>query len=279
MHLLLNNRYLGEKVTTRQRNGYALVLIGVFLVLLASPSNYNQAIEFHSVHDLLEYILSWEFKCWLALLLLLELILIRRLVIKRIPSIPLFVGICSIFGTISITSVRILSLLLKLSAGDTIHQLSPESALLPKLNTSLIQKAPLVNASMAALNNTEQTITESLNYSPYARHTALVYCIVAVVCAMLAQESFKQQALTIYQVSKFQSLLYAGFNALVILSHVILFREVSGLVAWTWFFMFFWTGIGCILRGFQWVQSDEMNPSSSPAMKDNKVFAKVNRWR
>ena len=262
-------RYLGERVNKNQKYGYALVCFGVLLVLLSSlPGNVfgNQikTAKYAHVSEFIQYCLSWEFFfAFICLSTLLSLLMYRIIILKH-KKLVMYVGVCCLFGTCSITCTKILSTILLLSANE--YHSNRKRSSIPSIQSTLLSNisnhSPSHNFSLSNsttlnyIQSEEEFIQESLvNLSESSKSSILLYLLIIIVMCTIGQETFKQQALSTHPVSKFQSLLYAGFNALVVFTHVILFREVVGIMYWIWFIICFTIGILCILRGFQFVQS------------------------
>lgn len=235
-------------MTRTQRQGYGLVIVGVFVILLASPSNYHDTLKFQSVQALLLYVSNRRFWIWIVLVMAIQTALIYRLAFRKSSSIPLYATICVNFGTVSITMTKILSMFMHISVNE-FHQ---------KSNAPVITHAHRSNAHSprAIIDSTEEMLSDSIVTASQTSNThTVLYLILTISTCTLALESFKQQALTLYPVSKFQSTLFAFFNASVILTHVILFEEVSGIWNWIWFWLFFTAGGVIFVRGFQQVHS------------------------
>jgi hypothetical protein len=182
-------------------------------------------------------------------LLCIQLVFLYFLWIQKQPRLPLFVGISCIFGTFSITLTKLLSILIHLTTEK-----------LPKEHLAHMSVQPVLNLTQGhnLLNVTEEFITDSLTelhqLSSLSLSKTIFYFLIGIITCTLCSESFKQQALSLFPVSRFQSLLFACFNATVIWTHVILFREVQGFLSWMWFLFCFSFGLFCVFRGFQRVQ-------------------------
>jgi hypothetical protein len=167
-------------------------------------------------------------------------------------SLEVYVLICSLFGTLAITMTRILSLLLHTMALE-FHA----SHFIDKKNSLKVRSSQNSSLNTTAINSTSELLKDTIIGSA---HQSAVFPVIVLGLllglSMIGQESFKQEALTLYPVSKFQSLLYAGFNSFVILSHVFLFKEIppkfiGHYQEWLWFITAFGTGLLFMAQGFR----------------------------
>jgi hypothetical protein len=118
----------------------------------------------------------------------------------------------------------------------------------------------LATNATTMVNSTSELLKDTVIGSTHQPTIVPLVVLISILgLSMIGQESFKQEALTLYPVSKFQSLLYASFNSLVILSHVFLFKEIPLIFIgvtirkWLWFIISFGTGLVLMAQGFRQV--------------------------
>ncbi|RKO86139.1 magnesium transporter NIPA-domain-containing protein, partial [Blyttiomyces helicus] len=190
---VLSQRYLGEVITAKQRNGYLLVALGVVIILLAAPKNGGD--ELGSTPSQVLEALSRASVAF-AIAGLLQSYVMFRILVRGQETIPLYVAACAIFGAVTVACGRILSVMARVGASSVHAAHQAESD-------------PLGN------HTTLQDSIESLAVDGQkggAVGYGLGVLIFMLIGSVVGQEFFKQQALGRFPVSRFQPVLYAGFN-------------------------------------------------------------------
>ncbi|KAI9354574.1 magnesium transporter [Zopfochytrium polystomum] len=195
---ILGSIILGEEITLRQRRGYVLLIAAVFGVLIVAPKG-GQVLG-DTAADVISFCLSPIFLCGALVIVICQSGLIYLVFGRGRFGLAELVGVCSLFGAINVTCGRIISVLVRVSAsssGDTeTEPVSEEPTVLSKTSLSL----------------------------------AVAAVAVMIVCSIVGQEYFKQEALSRYPVSTFQPVLFAGFNTAAVLTSIVLFREIPTLI-------------------------------------------------
>ncbi|KAI8892879.1 magnesium transporter [Globomyces pollinis-pini] len=225
LNVVLASIFLGEPITINQKRGYCIVLLGIIGILYVAPkgdanlgTTVSQVIS--SVHNPL-------FLCGFLSLFLIQsfLIYITRFVDKN--KLFLYVAICAMFGAISVASGKLVStLLLVYNTSDA-------------LSTLHIGK------------NQPRTS----NFTLMVIYISIFLSI--IILSTIFQEFFKQKSLSIFHVSRFVPVLYAGFNGCVVLTSVCLFPEFKTVIGTLVFLITFTAFMILIVFGISIVQTDE----------------------
>ncbi|KAI8921979.1 hypothetical protein DFJ77DRAFT_436352 [Powellomyces hirtus] len=264
VNAVLANRYLGEQVGRRQRRGYALVALGVLVVLIAAPKQAAGAEYTETSGEVLrECCGTRSFFMGLGILIsaagAVMTVLLNaaraghsgfmrksRAIGGKNADLYLHVAVCSLLGGITITCGKILSVLARLQA--TQRSLSIPAA---EVVATTVSK----NAT-ATISASDTTIPAHV--ASNASAVFPLFCIlVLLVCSIIATEYFRQQAYARYPVSRFQPLMYAGVNGCAVLSNVILFHELPTTSAFLRFFVLFGCGMTIISMGLKIAQKDD----------------------
>jgi hypothetical protein len=216
------DRFLGEIITPRQRQGYLMIAVAVLAILLVAPKSSELG---ETTHDVLEKCSSTFFIAGFASIFVAQSALIFHILVRGKDSLRYLVSACSLFGAITVTSGKLISVLIRLSTA------TPTTA-----------NDAGAKSTMALKHETEDAADTTIS---------LAILIVMVVAAIGGQEYFKQEALARFPVSTFQPLLFAGFNIAAVLSNVILFKEIQQLPTMVIFLVVFSLAMIGILYGTQ----------------------------
>jgi Magnesium transporter NIPA len=183
---LLANVYLDEVITLNQKYGYMLILVGVTGILLIAP---KESIPVSTMSSLYEIIYRPDFELLAAAMLIMLAFFIYATLTSKRQRMILYVAICSLCGSITVSCGKLLSILTRISLSASTTSLDVRSV----KNSTMAVNKPLPQPSAPT-------------YFPIVVTTTLVISIAL-------QEFFKQHAYSRFKVSQFNPVLYAGFNA------------------------------------------------------------------
>ncbi len=227
----LAESYLSEVINPKQRLGYGLMIAGILLILTVSPKAEPPLGS--TVSQVLSNCTSFPFVIGSMLIFSILLYQVYQILIKkRENQLIRYVLVQSLFGTVSVIVSKILAVSLKVLA-------SPVSVD-DKATSEL-----LVSSQKMGIRAQE---AHSMSGGP------LVLVCLILACAVSA-EYFKQQALSRFEVSQVAPLSYACFTSIVVLSNVVLFREVQGFVALATFLSMFIISICIVSVGIRMVHA------------------------
>lgn len=107
--------YLGEEITSTQRNGYTIMCLGIFIVLTVAPK--GQPDLGNSIPEVFSKCRTPAFVFGLGLILCSIVGIIYQILIKkREKEMHLYVLVQALFGTVSIIASKVLSFCVKLLA-------------------------------------------------------------------------------------------------------------------------------------------------------------------
>ncbi|KNC97372.1 uncharacterized protein SPPG_07299 [Spizellomyces punctatus DAOM BR117] len=269
VNAVLAHKYLGEKITRRQRIGYGVVACGVLIILLAAPKG-GQLTKDPTRPPVPSQILdeccrTRSFFLGLATLVSSVLMLIYVLRSTRYSkkwrdflgkdyNLYLHVAICSLFGAVTVTCGKVLSVLARVRAMSA---------------TSSGAHVAVANATTGAAGE----VTSSTGVA-----TPVLAMILVIGMSVMGLELFRQRALTHYPVSRFQPMLFATFNGCAVMSNVLLFHEIPTISGLIQFFAIFGVGMTVILMGLRTAQQSDGSTSLAPAGSFN-AHASPNRLR
>jgi Magnesium transporter NIPA len=214
----LSNKFLGESISYRQKKGYIIVLCGVVILLFSSPSSEREIGQ--SVRSLFDFVLSSRFMLGLLALSLTQALLIYGFYRAKIVNLAFNVCICSIFGGLTITLGRVISLY----AG--------------------IISVPVDVTMIGPQDYVPSTILQALFVM-----VTILYIIACTVC----QEYFKQKSLDDFPVSLFFPTSFAGLTSVVVSSSVFFWSEFNSANQFRIFFVMFTVAISLIIFGISHV--------------------------
>ncbi|KAJ2799862.1 hypothetical protein H4R21_003402 [Coemansia helicoidea] len=225
VNLVLAERFLGERITSNQRFGFAVITAGVGCILLVAPrraaaddpAQFVQAVVGSGIVGVFGVVCAVQ----LALVAL-----IRR----GHQTLFLYVLVASLFGSMNVMASKLLT---------TYARLRMTFAAVPNpADVAFYGAAGALQARPVLLFLT----------APQAAAAA------AMAASIVGQESFRQQALGRYPVMRFQPVFFATFNVVATLSGLLLFRELDGWAHALEFFAAFAAGIALILYGSRFLQ-------------------------
>ncbi|KAJ3305563.1 hypothetical protein HDV03_001429 [Kappamyces sp. JEL0829] len=228
--LALANLLLGEEITAVQKRGYGMSLVGVVCIMLASPKSERSIGE--STLDLFAFLTSAHFVQGFFFLLVLQSMLVFGAVSSKIPMLPLFVMVCSVFGALTI------------SLGKIVAQFA-------------------VSLSFRSFESNPDFIgpLSIIRYPTYLDYALfLVFITTALVSCTVLQEFFKQKCLDHFPVTRFFPLFYAALNCSVILSSVYFWSRFETGHEFRWFCLLFSIGMSLIVAGISIVQGQMVKP-------------------
>ncbi|KAI8808480.1 hypothetical protein BJ742DRAFT_677959 [Cladochytrium replicatum] len=268
---VLANIYLGEEMTKRQWRGYMFIFAGVLLILFAAPKGHAQTSTIEgSPPDGVPQVSASPVEGELAVQQLLNTFtsstsisvfgfiavalsgLIYLVVVQGRQTLPSYVSIISLLGSVTVNFGKILSTVIRLTAT---HHARPE----PRI-PDVIPPPPLPiplfdNSSGSAVTGPSPSVVEIPVEAPNLAFTVPLLLVI-LVGAILAQEFFKQMALGRFRISQLIPLIYAGFNCTVVVTSIVLFGELSSVTDFIDFFSLFAIAMSVIFLGVQMVHSE-----------------------
>ena len=239
--LALSNRFLNESISHRQKKGYIIVLCGVVILLFSSPSSERQVGQ--SVRSLFSVVISIRFLIGLVGLSSVQALLIYGYFRARILSLVLNVSICSIFGGITITAGRILSLYIA------------------------IISAPVDKTIVGPMDSTPSIILQGL---------FLVFLVAYIISCTVSQEYFKQKSLDDFQVSLFFPTMFAGLNSVVVLASVYFWSEFESMNQFRIFCIMYTMAICLIVVGVAYVvRGKRESPKAPTILPENTKVSQI----
>ncbi|KAJ3195085.1 adenylate kinase [Irineochytrium annulatum] len=238
-----------------QRNGYFLILLAVFAILAVSPKGGNSIGD--TPAEVLENCTSYLFVSGFSGIFIGLTVVIYQVIVRQNQTLPLLVACCSLFGAITVISGKIISVIIRLSAIEE-HKAHPDSS----------PHKGVVQDSYESMQKESASATDII--------PSLIVLVVMVAGSIVGQEVFKQEALTRYAVSTFQPVLFAGFNTAVVLSNIILFREIATFGELLFFTLVFGISISVALIGSRMSNRPAMlTPPQLPAASDKTSIDNV----
>ncbi|KAJ3218857.1 Magnesium transporter NIPA4 [Dinochytrium kinnereticum] len=213
----LSSCFLGEVINFRQRNGYMLIILTVFAILWISPKSDDSLGK--TPAEVFENCSNTMFISGFSGIFLVLTVLIFQILVRRQETLLLLVSVCALFGSATVISGKIISVVLRLSFQNP--------------------------GSTSADKELDSDIS-----------SAVSVLVVIAVASIAAQEFFKQEALTRFSISVVQPILFAGFNVATVVSNIVLFKEIttfSGLVA---FFLVFGVAMAGMVGGVLMIAKD-----------------------
>ncbi|TPX32719.1 hypothetical protein SmJEL517_g04194 [Synchytrium microbalum] len=116
VNALLGKYVLGEQITSRQRSGYILVILGVFFILIASPKTSKSLGE--TIPEVLAQVNSLRFTIAFGALCLVSATVIYGILVVKKETLGGFVAVSSMFGCCVVNTSKILSTLIRVSANS-----------------------------------------------------------------------------------------------------------------------------------------------------------------
>ncbi|KAL1920203.1 uncharacterized protein VTP21DRAFT_1349 [Calcarisporiella thermophila] len=254
VNALLAQELLNEKISRRQRRGYALCLSGVALMLtVATHASRDDII---SVADVVAYLQRWNVVWWAVFVLAVQVFLCYHIVryrqwlllgsssrIKpigamnhgRIILLGLYVLSTALFGAVVVVSAKFLALFVKCWAVGAFH--SPLNITGAPLD--IVKELKEEDLLSTVTNPTQSQLfnatTTPLILIPPPSSTSIASYIVLLVftllLSVLLMELCKQLALQGYKLTQFQPMFYAAHVSTVTLSGMVVFGECSGLIS------------------------------------------------
>ena len=240
-NLYLAQTFLGEYMSDEQKNGYYLVLMGVFGILLCAPKTSPMSPWGASIDDVVSAFFTFRFLVPVVVILVSQSFVLFRIFIQKSHRIMMYVISSALFTTMSITCIKLISV---------VHHV----ASLP---------APVLNStSIANLNSTvtNDTIVSDAVLQPSTQSTGIstknpvIALTVVIMVSSISQELVKQQAYARFPISRFTTMMYAVLNGCVVLSSVIIFQEIHNFVGMLFFLCVFGVCMYSIAVGLSTVQ-------------------------
>lgn len=111
---LLSQKYLDEVITSRQKLGYLLIIIGVFLILYVAPKSESSLGT--SVAEVLEAVSRPIFVFGLTIVLVALVYFIWQLLIMGQDHLEIYVTIQALFGSVTVICSKLLTSVIRFSA-------------------------------------------------------------------------------------------------------------------------------------------------------------------
>ncbi|KAK5669955.1 hypothetical protein BDV3_004061 [Batrachochytrium dendrobatidis] len=270
-NVFLAQYFLEEHITNRQRRGYMFVLAGVFGILIVAPKGESSLGS--SISEILSSCARPGMVNSFTFLFIAIVLLIYQIFVNQVHKITLYVAVCSLFGTLTITSAKILSLLMRLPPTKTFVSKANETMWLSNTSTmdfdTTLPHTPLLGSEKIPLVGLleQKDFEKTLKSNSLVIATAYLALTLIIVMSIGGQEFFKQQALGRFPVSRFQPMLYAGFNGCVVLSSVLLFGETESGLQTFLFIVSFGICMSAIVMGISIVQKDDQLMDSAASAK------------
>ncbi|KAI9101755.1 magnesium transporter [Phlyctochytrium arcticum] len=243
MNAFLAQKFLGEKVGERQRMGYALVALGILIILWNAPHPANLAdrSDLSTFQLLQECCGTRAFSNGIFILVGLVLLLgaflkaakISRHHSMRSRDLYFLAAECSLLGAITVTCGKVLSIIARSRA----------------------------TSEAGALESTDPAAPSAEGF--------ILGIIVLSVLSTVAAEFYRQTALTRFPVSTFQPVLFAGFNLCAVLSNILLFQEIPETLPLVRFMFFFLSAMVLVVSGLRIAQQAPTNlPDTARSAQD-----------
>ena len=212
-NVILAQYFLSEVISFKQKQGYMLVVLGVLGILIIAPK--GSATDFGTnVTDVLKNCIRPTFiSCFIIIYFILTG-LIYHLYVNQAHRLSIYVMICSLFGTISVSTGKVIGILVRSESFSTNTSMSYSS----QRNSSLLRES-LPNMTDIPYNS----LLEFVTYMKEPSHRqisiprldfwySIAILIVMTLLSVISHEFFKQEAFSRFPISRFHPALYAGFN-------------------------------------------------------------------
>jgi uncharacterized membrane protein len=204
---LLAERYLKENMTAAQKNGYLVLLTGVFTILSIAPTTQNSQLVSQMLSD---QAFHNRATCLFGTLSFIVSIMVYLTWCKKAVFLWLSTAIPSIFGAMTVLLSKILSV-----AARGYFAVAVAS-----------DKFEVTRHSNSSGTIGAMSASDSHEGGPGALLCGALPVALLVV-AIICQEYFKQFALTHHPSLKFQPMFYAFFNVLTAVGGLYLFDELK----------------------------------------------------
>ncbi|KAJ1332549.1 hypothetical protein BSLG_008851 [Batrachochytrium salamandrivorans] len=274
-NVFLAQRFLGEQISQRQRRGYMFVLVGVLGILIVAPK--GESWLGNSTTEVLNSCAGAGMVNSFTLLFIVQTLLVYHIFVNQVHQISLYVAVCSLFGTLTIISAKIMSLLVSLSSAEALTNTSNMTSEAAALNHSALTMHTLQSpastlssvspqASLIASLDSVRSLDSARSGSSEVGFAYMTFSVI-IALSIGAQEVFKQQALSRFPVSRFPAHAYAGFNGCVVMSSVLVFGETATGFETFVFVVSFSICMIAVVTGISIVQSDDQVVVSSTLAK------------
>jgi hypothetical protein len=163
--------YLNEHLSDNQKKGYLVILSAVIGILFISPKESTKPPRYDYLITLFQ---NLGFKITAFVIIVLLCYFIWRTLYTKNYRISSYVAICSLFGTIIISSAKMLTL--------------------------------IARSTFTENQSNENNSSSNTSIFPYV-------ITILLVSSIISQEFFKQHAYSRFKVSQFNAMLYAGLNS------------------------------------------------------------------
>jgi uncharacterized membrane protein len=144
VNAFLASLYLGETMDEKQKEGYALIICGVLLILLMAPKSDGEVVsKLVTMTDWILFLNNSAFLTVILLLLAAALLSVYLLIVSKYQGILNFVSTCGLFATITVLTSKAISLYFRvsLSGGSSEDPTASRSALFVLFSTLVLAVA------------------------------------------------------------------------------------------------------------------------------------------